>query len=1032
MFKFRNTRRQLASSALTFLILGSVHNAYADGTTELGITQALQAGTVVYVDILDPAAERIRWTGLGSVVMTGPNGASIGTFASGATIVPSGASGRYALTVSANQSTSTAWDISVLNQTTPGGRVFSYDWRFNAASFAQTNASNGSFYAVVPSGGANNTAVIQLKLDGLAGFIYQVNANRSGANGSVGRSLPISGNSVTPEFPLYLKPPTLATYTSIAPSLQGATFRGDTATSVFGTPLACNRFVSGVSTGTFSFVTNGESTYHLSCDINGDGLYSATSSQDVLLIGNASAGLNTISWNGRDGSGAVIAPGNYNCRISLNSGEFHYVGRDIETSYPGMRIFEVSATGARTGLPMFWNDAALQAQDILMPNGSASLQTSGDQGVFSGNYTDPAIPNVNARSWGAFVSNGKGNDAFLDTYVWLSQTVSLPITLTAMDGSIDSDGDGLSDFAEYCTYGTEPTNPDTDGNGVADGLQYKGGTTSGVNGGLESNGRMSLAIARRSIASYRKVFKNKLVSVQPEIRIKNETNGTMDAPSDTDAPSTEALASILESSDLATLLPAVGPRGAVARISSPVDLPEVTNAKAVSARDYIDADGTSMGTVMLIETVGEVYEHSKAVCDRAHGAQLTDIARGGNNAPYLRAETVQREARDRSISLMIYEDKSDQGVSFVGVSRWLVADYPKPKEGQRVLAVQVWSRRPGDEELLVASLLANVAKRGSFAWSSPTVQAGIGQADTGAARLPGVYVTSARALGQGLALDVRNMIQSEAQATARLQLEDGTFKEVTLTNLSSKEAQHHDFTLPPFLEAMVDISSGGRVVDKVWLSDGTWIPMGARLAGSLSPTGFTTLECLAQDGDYRQATTRFGVGAGAIRLSGCGKVDAQGGLAGGVARTLSGGGLDLSTFGGVMFRAKSSHPFKVCLESTSVKAAACATLPASPEQQWYYVKNSDLVSTQTGLAPTTSVSLVNFETLGTMEVAGLTFARDPLGSASAPAAEATSGCSVSASHRFDWQSVGLPALVMALTAGFRTIRRKRRHERPQS
>jgi hypothetical protein len=1028
MFKFRNNRRHLASSVLTFLILGFVHNAYADGTSELGITQALQAGTIVYVDILDPAVEQIRWTGLGSVVVTGPNGASIGTFASGATIVPTGTSGRYALTVSSNQSTSTAWDIAVLNQTTPGGRVFSYDWRFNAASFAQTNASNGSFYAVVPSGGANNTAVIQLKLAGLAGYIYQVNANRSGVNGSVGRSLPISGNSVTPEFPLYLKPPTLATYTSIAPSLEGATFRGGAATSVFGTPLACNRFVSGASTGTFSFVTDGESTYHLSCDINGDGIYSATSAQDVLLIGNASAGLNTISWNGRDGSGALIAPGNYNCRISLNSGEFHYVGRDIETSYPGMRIFEVAASGARTGLPMFWNDAALQAQDILMPNGLASLQSSGDQGVLSGNYTDPVVPNVNARSWGAFVSNGKGNDAFLDTYVWLSQTVSLPISLTAMDGNTDTDGDGLADFAEYCTYGTDPTNPDTDGNGVADGIQYKGGTTSGVNGGLESNGRMSLAIARRSIASHRKIFKSKLVSVQPEIRIKNENGpSSMDAPSATDAPSSEeARASILESPDLVTLLPTVGPRGAVARISSPIDLPEVTNAKAVSARDYIDADGTSMGTVMLIETVGEVYEHSKAVCDRAHGAQLTDIARGGNNAPYLRAETVQREARDRSISLMIYEDKSDEGVSFVGVSRWLVADYPKPKEGQRVLAVQVWSRRPGDEELLVASLLENVAKRGSFAWSSPTVRAGIGQADTGSARLPGVYVTSARALGQGLALDVRNMVNSEAQATARLQLEDGTFQDVTLTNLSSKDVQHHDFTLPPFLEVMVDISSGGRVVDKVWLSDGTWIPMGARLGGSLSPTGFTTLECLARDEDYRQVAKRFGVGSGAIRLSGCGKVDAQGGLAGGVARTLSGSGLDVSAFGGVMFRAKSSHPFKVCLESTSVKAAACAELPASPEQQWFYVKNSDFVSTQTGLAPTTSVSLVNFETLGTMEVAGLTFARDPLGEASSPAVEAASGCSVPASRRFDWQSLGLPVLGVAITAGLRTLRRKRR------
>jgi hypothetical protein len=1013
MFQSNTFVRRHHGKLLTFLLLGFVHNAYADGTTELGIAQALQAGTTVYVDILDPSVERIRWTGLGSVSVVGPTGASQGSFASGTSITPGGAAGRYALTIGSNQSVSTAWDVAVLNQTAAGGRVFSYDWRFNAASYAQTNASNGSFYAVVPSGGASNTAVIELKLAGLAGYIYQVNANRSGVNGSTGQSLPIAGHSTTPEFPLYLKPPTLSTYASVTPALSGVSFRGGAATSVFGAPLSCNRFVSGVSSGTFSFVTDGEATYHLTCDIDGDGLYSSSSTQDVLLIGNASAGLNTVSWDGRNRAGAVIAPGNYNCRVELNAGEFHYVGRDIETSYPGMRLFEVSATGGRAGLPMFWNDASIQALDILMPNGQHSLVSSGDQGILPGLYTDPAVANVNARAWGAFAANGKGNDAFLDTYVWLSQAVSLPISLVAMDNTTDLDGDGLSDFSEYCTYGTDPANPDTDGNGVPDGTQYKGGTTSGATGGLESNARMSLGIARRSVASHRKALAPRSLTLRHSLGTQTEM----------DVQYTEAPASYLGSPELAALLPERGPRGAAGKPASPVDLPEITNAKAVSARDYVGADGTLLGTVMLIETVGEVYEHSKAVCDRAHGAQLTDVARGAGNAGYLRAETVQNEARDRSISFMLYEEKNDSGVSYSGTARWLVADYPKPKAGQRIIAAQVWSRHAGDEEALVAGLLENIGKRGEFVWSHESIPSAGPAADR--ATIPGVYASRAHVLGQALTLDVRNVIQLNASASARLRLEDGSFKDVPLAALSSQEVQHHSFSLPPFLDAMVDISLAGKVVDKVWLSDGTWIPMAERLAGNLSPSGFSNLSCAVPDTEYARAKQQYGIKDGSIRLAGCGAFESQGAQRSGVARTLSGPGLDLAGFHGVLFRAKANAPFKACLESTAAKAAACAPLAASAEPQWYYVKSSDFVPTQAGSAPLKSVSLVNFETLGALEVGGLTFSHDaPEAAGNDPAAlEASAGCRTAAKGE---PQLLAALLLVSLAAMYRASRQKRK------
>ena len=46
---------------------------------------------------------------------------------------------------------------------------------------------------------------------------------------------------------------------------------------------------------------------------------------------------------------------------------------------------------------------------------------------------------------------------------------------TAIDLSKDSDGDGISDFAEITIYHTDPNNPDTDGDGLSDGNEIKGG-----------------------------------------------------------------------------------------------------------------------------------------------------------------------------------------------------------------------------------------------------------------------------------------------------------------------------------------------------------------------------------------------------------------------------------------------------------------------------------------------------------------------------------------------------------------------------
>jgi Bacterial TSP3 repeat len=140
---------------------------------------------------------------------------------------------------------------------------------------------------------------------------------------------------------------------------------------------------------------------------------------------------------------------------------------------------------------------ALAQVTSLCTDGSLLDQLRGLMGLtpsFTGNYTVPDDPAVfDAAAPGGI--SGHGGDAFDLAAVGLTharylritdanRAVGLPGSADGLDldgavalhsrpilppGSLDSDGDGLSDDAERLLYGTDPTRPDSDGDGIPDG-----------------------------------------------------------------------------------------------------------------------------------------------------------------------------------------------------------------------------------------------------------------------------------------------------------------------------------------------------------------------------------------------------------------------------------------------------------------------------------------------------------------------------------------------------------------------------------
>ena len=461
--------RPRARFLLVLLSLGTLSSAaHAEGSADIGASQRLDPRTALRVDIIDAATETMVWTGVDvngnavDVVLTDTTGTVVATYASGDVIPPTSGAGAYRLDPDTSALLAT-WDVAVSGTASGYGRLWSASWHFDTGSWASTSAAEGSFYAKVEGGG--QTAVIEMKTDGLSGRNYFIMVNDVGIDGTDGRSIAIADapGSAPAQYPIYLLPPEDADYAASAPSLTDDGFESNGAGDCVS---------AGVVAGTFTFTSDVDATYHIVCDLNSDGSYDITSDEDLQIVGEATAGVNEVEWDGTDNAGNAVDPGEYQCEIFLTTGEFHYVATDIETSFNGFRLFQLDSALNRTGLPMFWNDADVQSAETgTLPDGQVALESSGSAGVESGTYTDPAVANTNARAWGDFPSDGtgtKGDLHYLDTYTWLYEDSGRTVTIIVEDPLLDSDGDGLSDADESCLHGTDPDDPDTDADGLGD------------------------------------------------------------------------------------------------------------------------------------------------------------------------------------------------------------------------------------------------------------------------------------------------------------------------------------------------------------------------------------------------------------------------------------------------------------------------------------------------------------------------------------------------------------------------------------
>ncbi|MFO7448236.1 MAG: SdrD B-like domain-containing protein, partial [Ignavibacteriaceae bacterium] len=178
-------------------------------------------------------------------------------------------------------------------------------------------------------------------------------------------------------------------------------------------------------------------------------------------------------------------------------------------------------------------------------------------------------------------------------------------------------------------------------------------------------------------------------------------------------------ASISSQFDLQELTPAVGPYNSSPVETTPFDILGISNAVASYAVDYKMATGEGnrriAGIFSTITTAPNIYDHTKAVCDRLAGSAIEEIKLVDVNGYKFYAAKLRKSSgriTDYAISFSVYETPS----GYLVENKWTWEEYKAPAGASSVYNFQAWSSTYEASVELVKNIIANLETRGTVSY----------------------------------------------------------------------------------------------------------------------------------------------------------------------------------------------------------------------------------------------------------------------------------------------------------------------------
>lgn len=313
--------------------------------------------------------------------------------------------------------------------------------------------------------------------------------------------------------------------------------------------------------------------------------------------------------------------------------------------------------------------------------------------------------------------------------------------------------------------------------------------SSGNDGGLESNGDLASAIAKRNYQ-------------------RNSQGGGLPNQMAYQSPF-NAISSAARrvGANLADYFPVTGAEGdEVPYVSSPTDLLSLTNATEVFSADYYKGEAR-VAVALATKTEGSVYNHNKHICDRLNGSKLLDarvITLKGFELIYVKIRRANGHVEYAS-----WLSVRDAGEAYEAYSLWNIADYPAGD----YMNYQAWGSSPSQVFSILAQLIDNLNA------GKQVINGNVEPA------VPGLYVMDGHYRNGSATLRIANSQRlSEAVLNYSYRAtENGEEISTSVPVVLSGETEQV-VTIPVgyIFDAGVSLASVGGVSDALYLADGAW------------------------------------------------------------------------------------------------------------------------------------------------------------------------------------------------------------------
>lgn len=266
--------------------------------------------------------------------------------------------------------------------------------------------------------------------------------------------------------------------------------------------------------------------------------------------------------------------------------------------------------------------------------------------------------------------------------------------------------------------------------------------------------------------------------------------------------------------NLSEFFPEYGPYKSAFRISTPFDIPSVSNAYEALAYDYYLANKKRIASAFAAVTISPfVYDHSKQVCDRLNDYELLDlkIIKHKDFSFYIAKLRHQKnKTTDYYIPFIIWEEDGKFKIS----SEWNNENYTIRSANIPIYNFQLWSSSLEGVQVLLNQFLAKISSHGEKEFV-PTAQP-----------TPEFFISKAKYIHDNkihLSLVNLNKIQKNLIVEIYYKLSQGDpflieQKNIVLSETSSDIA----IDFKPISSALIKITDSNGFSDQVFISGGSF------------------------------------------------------------------------------------------------------------------------------------------------------------------------------------------------------------------